>query len=259
MGLRKTRVSAASLVTGTSGQSGGGVGQNRPNLTKKSETMISGPQRECIMQRYAAGQSIRKISREEDRARETVTKIVHGDDMRTFVSNLRERFYALGEHALAAVEYGLVKGKDAQLGYRLLMDIGAVPSPPERALIPANREVVKKASLNEWERALVGEEEGQKGQIMIGVARMMQERAKFYDLKLPTPQEMRHNKAVAALINEVTGGQSDKLSLSNPAEWNRLKVQIEELLQSLAKKNGDGNLNRAEERESKESMAQESV
>ena len=92
----------------------------------------------------------------------------------------------MGEHALAAVEDGLVKGKDAQLGYRLLMDIGAVPSPLERALIRANQEVVKKESLNEWERALVGDEEGLKGQALIGFGRMMQERAKIYDLKLLT-------------------------------------------------------------------------
>ncbi len=58
----------------------GPVRQNLPNSTKKPETIIPAPQRERILQKYVAGQSIREIAREENRARETVTKIIRCDD-----------------------------------------------------------------------------------------------------------------------------------------------------------------------------------
>ena len=58
--------------------------------------MIPAPQRERIMQRHTLGQSIRRIAREENRARETVTKIVRSDDMRAYVTGLRERSTVLG-------------------------------------------------------------------------------------------------------------------------------------------------------------------
>jgi|HubBroStandDraft_6_1064221.scaffolds.fasta_scaffold85863_2 hypothetical protein len=57
------------------------------------------------MQRYAAGQSIREISRKEGRARETITKIVRCDEMQAHVQQMRERFYGLGCEALGAVEH----------------------------------------------------------------------------------------------------------------------------------------------------------
>ena len=87
------------------------------------------------MLRFIAGQGIRQISREEGRARQTVTKIVRSEKMQAYVQALRERFYGLGDDALSAVQHALQQRKDPQLAYRLLMDIGVVPSAEERHLI----------------------------------------------------------------------------------------------------------------------------
>jgi hypothetical protein len=227
MGLPKTKPSASSLTT-AAGESKEGTCQNLPNSTKIPETMIPAPQRERIMQRHTLGQSIRRIAREENRARETVTKIVRSDDMRAYVTGLRERFYGLGDLALSAVEHALSLAKDSQLGYRLLIDIGVVPSPFERELIQTNREVIKQASMNDWERTLVGDAEGNVAQLMIGMGRVAQSRAELYGFELPSPQKIRCNRAVAYMIDVLTKGRNEEFYHSNPAEWNRLRRQIEE-------------------------------
>ncbi|MFZ0636646.1 MAG: hypothetical protein WA755_13670 [Candidatus Acidiferrales bacterium] len=84
------------------------------------------------MQRHIAGESVRKISREEGRDRATITKIVQSDEVRAYVDNLREQFYALGDLALETVRRGLQEG-DTKLAYQILIDIGVVPNQAERA------------------------------------------------------------------------------------------------------------------------------
>lgn len=185
------------------------------------------------------GQSIRKISREENRTRETVTKIIRNEDMRAYVTSLREKFYGLGNDALAAVHNALVRQKDAQIGYRLLENIGVVPSVAERELIQANQEVVKKEDLNEWEEAFVGDADGIQGQIKIGVARMMQRRAEVYaSYKLPSPQELRRNHAIQVLIDNMCNGKAGEVHSLTLSDRERLKREIEAHLQQLAKAGG---------------------
>src|ERR1700722_12453769 len=108
---------------------------------KSTKTHVPPPQQVRMVQRHIAGQSIRQISREENRDRQTVTKIVRSEEMLKYVCSLRQRLYGLGEDALHAVENALCEQKDARLGYRLLMDIGVVPHPMERQPIRANEEV----------------------------------------------------------------------------------------------------------------------
>ena len=84
------------------------------------------------MQRYVGGQSIRQIAREEKRDRATVTKIVRSDEMQGLVQRMRERFYGLAFDAMDAVEHSLKQKNDARLAYRMLCDIGIVPSAVER-------------------------------------------------------------------------------------------------------------------------------
>jgi hypothetical protein len=54
-----------------------------------------------------------------------------------------------------------------------------------------------------------------------------QERAKVYQQELPSPEEIRHNRAVAEEIDRMTNGKSLSLSNANSIEWNRLKVIAE--------------------------------
>src|SRR5450759_1672230 len=108
------------------------VYRNAPKFTKKRLSRIPAPQSERILQRFIVGQSIREISREEGRARQTVTKIVRSDRVQAYVQAMRKRFYGLGIDALAAVQHALQRRKDAHLAYRLLVDIGVVPTAEQR-------------------------------------------------------------------------------------------------------------------------------
>jgi hypothetical protein len=105
--------------------------QSKPIPAKHAASRIPAPQSIRIMQRYAQGASIRKISREEGRDRAAVTKIVKSPDMHAHVERMREKFYGLADLAIAAVQRALEDG-DAQVGYRFLLDIGVIPSLEER-------------------------------------------------------------------------------------------------------------------------------
>src|ERR1035437_6820595 len=112
----KPRTSLKSEPTGLSSDADGAqkVYRNAPKFTKKQLSRIPAPQSERIMHRFIAGQTIREISREEGRARQTVTKIVRSDQMQSYVQAMREHFYGLGDDALAAVQRALQQQKDAQ-------------------------------------------------------------------------------------------------------------------------------------------------
>src|ERR1035441_3411023 len=102
----KPRTSRESEPIGLSSDADGAkkVYRNAPKFTKERLSRIAAPQSERILQRFIVGQSIREISREEGRARQTVTKIVRSDQMQSYVQGMRERFYGLGDDALAAVQ-----------------------------------------------------------------------------------------------------------------------------------------------------------
>ena len=238
---------------------GEGPGQGQPNSTKKPETIIPAPQRERIMQRHVAGQSIRQIAREENRSRETVTKIVRSDDMRTFVKTLRERLYGLGGYALDAVEHALAKGKDARLGYQLLTDIGVGPSPLERVPIQANQEVIDKASLDPLERALVGTETGAQAQLWVYLADLMKDRAEAFGIEVPTPEEIRHNRTVFHLIDELSGGRGQELTFAGGPEWHRLKELAEERLRGLKGIDEKASLPKSEESQLEKGVTEDNV
>jgi hypothetical protein len=64
---------------------------------------------------------------------------------------------------------------------------------------------------------------------------MAQSRAEEFGFELPTAEEMRHNRTVSDMIDEMTNGQSLHLVTSNPAEWNRLRAIAEEKLKGLSR------------------------
>lgn len=103
--------------------------QLAPTYTDKHQSVdrIPSPQAWRVKSRFVAGQTIRAIARTEHLNRRTVTKIVRGQDVKDYVSGLREQFYGLGDAALDAVRQALRAG-DAKLGYEILKDIGAIPS-----------------------------------------------------------------------------------------------------------------------------------
>src|ERR1035437_2962699 len=72
--LRSSRKSEAAGLS-SAANAAPKVYRNAPKRTKKPLSRIPAPQTERIMLRFIAGQGIRQISREEGRARQTVTKI----------------------------------------------------------------------------------------------------------------------------------------------------------------------------------------
>jgi hypothetical protein len=105
--------------------------QTRPIPTTKSRLT---PQSERVKARFIAGESIRKIAREEQISREKVTHIVRLEDVQAYIREMREMFFGLGHPALCAVRNALEEEKDARLAYQLLTDIGVVPSASERQI-----------------------------------------------------------------------------------------------------------------------------
>ena len=103
----------------------------RQTQPKKPRTSVPPPQAARIAGRFISGESIRKISREEHRDRETVKNIVQGPDVQEYILVLRAEFFGVGADAVDAVRHQLKEGKDGRLGLEVLRDVGAVPSKRE--------------------------------------------------------------------------------------------------------------------------------
>ena len=113
---------------------------NQHNPAKRTRNRVPPPQRERILQKYVNGESIIDISKEEQRNRETVSKIVRGPEMQEHVRAMRERWFGLALDAISAVEHALREQKDGRLGFQLLTSIGVIPSLEERKLLTVPRE-----------------------------------------------------------------------------------------------------------------------
>ena len=118
----------ASTSGSPSSKESAGTGLNRHKPARKTRNRIPPPQRIRVLQKYAAGKSIVEIGREEGRNRESIAKIVRSDKMREYVHRMREAFYGLADSALIALRHALDIEKDGQLAYKILADIGAVPT-----------------------------------------------------------------------------------------------------------------------------------
>ena len=75
------------------------VHQYPPRSAKNPRTIVPPPQSARIVERFITGQSIREIAREERRDRATVTKIVKGPEIQSYIQALREKFYGALETA----------------------------------------------------------------------------------------------------------------------------------------------------------------
>jgi hypothetical protein len=194
-----------------------------PSVAKKPRSRVPLPQVERIKQRYILGQSERKIAREEGRSRPAISRIVHSADMQEFTRKMREQFYALAFDALMSIRYTLQNNQDPRLAYKLLTDIGVIPSPEALTRATMQQSAPDGIPLTPFESA------------SLGLARMAEQASLTYGFSLPTPEEMKHNLEIAQEIDKETGGHGLSLSLSNPSEWNRLKSQMEARLKDARK------------------------
>jgi hypothetical protein len=183
------------------------------------------------MQRYARGESIRQIAREERRDRATVTKIVRSDEMQAFVQEMRERFYGLGFDALDAVSHALRKRKDARIGYQILKDIGAAPSAEQRLAIATQPASIDRSTLTPFEIAVAEDENGQINRVAYGAACAMEASAETYGTTLPTAEEFRHLRRVAQVADEITEGRFDQIcAAGNRSEEKRIRDMAEKIV-----------------------------
>ena len=206
------------------------VHQDLPRSTKKPRTIVPPPQSVRIMQRYAGGESIRQISREEQRDRATITKIVRSDEMQGFVQKMRERFYGLAFDAMSAVQHSLRQQNDPRLAYRLLCDLGIVPSAGERYSIATQPPSIDKSAMTPLELAMAEDEDGRINRVAHGAACVIEESARVFGTELPTAEGWRHGCRVAEVADEITNGRFAQISLTNGAEEKRIRNAAEEIV-----------------------------
>jgi hypothetical protein len=146
------------------------VGHSPTFPSKLCGTTVPQPQVQRILCRYASGASVRQIARIEKRDRATVSKIVKSEDMTRYVASMRERFFALADDAIISVQKALQAG-DAELGYRLLKDVGIVPSKQEITIENAEP---------------MNDQDARVRQVMIKMASCAIERNRVYGTPLPS-------------------------------------------------------------------------
>jgi hypothetical protein len=88
------------------------------------------PQQLRIIEKYMQGMSIRQIAEEEDRARQTVTKVVRAPEVQGYIEKLQEEVIALGDEMLKSVRFALRHELDGRLAHEMLRDIGVIQPRP---------------------------------------------------------------------------------------------------------------------------------
>lgn len=207
------------------------VRQIRPRPAKNSRTRVPPPQSTRIVGRFIAGESVRSIARAENRDRATVTRIVNSDEVKKIVQLMRSQVYSMAGDAVDAVRHALREQKDGRVGYRLLMDIGAIPRPGETEAIVSQAMEPEPEALTPYERAAAQDDTGRINPIQLALVRIAEVKSAAYGFSMPTIDEMWRNRTVAALISEMTNGQTLSISLSDSVEFNQLKNLAEDVLQ----------------------------
>jgi hypothetical protein len=112
------------------------VSHSVPRLSVRSSSLVPAPQADRIKQKFVQGYSIRKISREEGRARQTIVRIVRSEDVQNFVKQMQEELWGLIPAAIGALRHELQTNKNSQLAYQIIRDIGVFP--PARIQQPSS-------------------------------------------------------------------------------------------------------------------------
>jgi hypothetical protein len=164
---------------------------NRHKAAKTSRNRIPPPQRQRVLQKFAAGKSVVEIAKEEARDRGTISRITRGPEMEEFVTAMRTRFYSMGCDAMNAIQHTLRNDKDGRLGFQILASIGVIPSERERERLAARRSM---------EDTSYGD--GVK-KIMSGLIEGIVARAAAFDM--PVPELEEDLKRAGGRINRSTG------------------------------------------------------
>ena len=146
------------------------------------------------------------------------------------MQKMRERFYGLAFDAMNAVEHSLRQQNDARLGYRILCDIGIVPSAGERYSIATLPPGIDKSTMTPLELAMAEDEDGNINPVAYGAACVIEESARVFGTGLPTAEEWRRGCRVAEVADEITNGRFAQISLTNGSEEKRIRQAAEEVV-----------------------------
>jgi len=150
--------------------------------------------------------------------------------MQGFVQRMRERFYGFAFDAMDAVEHSLKQQNDVRLAYRMLSDIGVVPSERERYSIATQPPSIDKSEMTPLELAMAEDEDESINRVAYGAACVMEESARVFGTELPTAEEYRHGCRVAEVADEITNGRFFHISLTSGAEEKRVRKLAEEIV-----------------------------
>lgn len=103
-----------------------------PTFTKNGHgTYVPPSQVERIKLKFVQGKSLRRIAREEGRARQTVTKIIRSADMQQHIDRARGMLYGILSDAADTVYCQIVDVEsqtgDPRLAFQLLERVGVIP------------------------------------------------------------------------------------------------------------------------------------
>jgi len=203
---------------------------HQPSSAKRANSRIPEPQFQRIVQRHMSGQSVREISRTENRSREAVTRIVNSDEVKKIVQLMRSEVFGMAGDAVDAVRHALREQKDARVGYQLLRDIGAVPRLAEAESNAIQTMQPEPEKLTPYEMAAAQDETGRINPVQLALVRVAEAKSTAYGSTMPTIAELWHNRTVAAIINEMSNGQTLSISLADGQEFNRLRKWAEDVL-----------------------------
>jgi hypothetical protein len=125
--IRKTHKSQRELKVALRLDSAGALSTTShsvPKLPKKCTSPVPAPQAERIKQMFVQGYSIRRISREEGRARQTIVRIVRSEDVQSFIKQMQEELWGLIPAAMGTLRHELETNRNSQLAYQMIKYIG---------------------------------------------------------------------------------------------------------------------------------------
>jgi hypothetical protein len=137
------------------------------------------------------GMSLRRIAEEEDRARQTVTKIVRAPEVEGCIEKLREEVIALGDEMVKSVRFALGHELDGRLAYEMLKDIGVL-QPRARVQLNNESQMTEEQSEKFWTEEWIRR-----------LALMAMERNRVYGTELPEHLEEQVKRESERISNQV--------------------------------------------------------
>jgi hypothetical protein len=149
------------------------------------------PQQLRIIEKYMQGMSLRRIAEKEDRARQTVTKIVRAPEVEGCIEKLREEVIALGDEMVKSVRFALGHELDGRLAYEMLKDIGVL-QPRARVQLNNESQMTEEQSEKFWTEEWIRR-----------LALMAMERNRVYGTELPEHLEEQVKRESERISNQV--------------------------------------------------------